>query len=218
MRNEDKTRGTKSGTRGIRSRPARPGPFRISHFAFLISALSALAAPPPLPANSLYQLETAWTQDDGTLLRLADLRGKPRVLTMFFSRCDNVCPMLAGQLKTLEREMPADLRRRVGFVLVTLDPEDDDAETLAEYRRRMDLASDRWTLLRGGPDDTRELAHLLGVAYMPKKADGQIDHNGIIAILDAEGRIIETTPGIEDRKAFLKLLEKASKGRKGKTE
>lgn len=181
----------------------------------LTAAPTTLAAKPretPLPATSLYQVQTVWTRDDGKTLRLDELRGKPRVLTMFFSRCDNICPMLTGQLKVLEREMPPALRARTGFVLVTLDAAEDDAETLAEHRRRMGYSRENWVLLRGSPDETRELAHLLGVTYKPKAENGQIDHDGLIVILDAEGRILHKAGGITDRKAFLGLLKNAVEG------
>jgi protein SCO1/2 len=164
-----------------------------------------------LPDHSLYHLETVWTNDTGKPFRLVELQGKARVLTMFFSRCDDICPMLTGQLKLLERELSASLRQRSGFVLVTLDPESDDAESLADHRRRMGYSRDNWILLRGRADDTRELANILGVTYMPKKEDGQIDHNGLIVILDAQGRIVEKTSSITDRAAFLKKLEKAAR-------
>lgn len=186
-----------------------PGAFRVlaSALLFLSPALAA-----PLPDNSLYHADAAWTTDAGTTLRLSELRGKPRVLTMFFSRCDDICPMLAGQLKLLEREMPAGLRDAIGFVLVTLDPEDDDAETLADHRRRMGFSTDHWILLRGSADDTRELANLLGVTYMPRRTDGQIDHNGLLVVLDAEGRVVDRASGISDRKAYLALLRKVARG------
>jgi len=177
--------------------------------AALVAAESG--SPAPLPDNSLYHLETVWTTDEGSSLRLAELQGTPRVLTMFFSRCDDICPMLTGQLKLLERELPPALRARTGFVLVTLDPESDDAESLADYRRRMGYPRDSWTLLRGKADDTRELANLLGVTYMPKREDGQIDHNGVIVILDAQGRIVEKTSTITDRAAFIEKLKKAAR-------
>ncbi len=167
-----------------------------------------------IPANSLYQLESEWKRDDGSALHLADLRGQTRVLTLFFSHCNNICPMITGQLKTVEREMPADLHKRVGFVLVTLDPAGDNAETLSDYRERMGYSVENWTLLRGSADDTRELANLLGVTYMLKQENGQIDHNGLIVVLDTEGRIVEKFAGITDRKAFLALLKKTARQRR----
>lgn len=96
---------------------------------------------------------------------------------------------------------------------MTLDPESDDAESLADHRRRMGYSRQNWILLRGKSEDTRELANILGVTYMPKKDDGQIDHNGVIVILDAQGRIVEKTSSITDRGAFLKKLEKAAAAR-----
>jgi protein SCO1/2 len=183
--------------------------FGISRFSLLIAFASPLLAapPPPLPDASLYQLESEWRDDAGKATRLAELRGKPRVLAMFFSHCDNVCPMITGQLIKLDKEMPAALREKVGFVLVTLDPAGDDPAALADYRKRMSLAPERWTLLRGGVDDTRELANLLGVTYKPKRDDGQIDHDGIIVVLDKDGVVVEKSAGIGDRKKFLNLLK-----------
>jgi len=168
-------------------------------------------SPPPLPENSIYQLESSWRQDDGRTITLRDLRGKPRVLAMFFSKCDNVCPMITGQLKVLERDMPPSLRKKTGFVLVTLDTEGDGVKELAAYRKRMAYPVDSWVLLAGSQDDTRELANVLGVTYKPMKDDGQIDHDGLIVVLDALGRIRKSTTGITDRKAFVKLLEKLAK-------
>lgn len=183
--------------------------------ALAFAVATATASPPSssLPENSVYQLDAAWKNDDGRTVHLADLAGKPRVLTMFFSRCDNICPMLTGQLKMIEREMPASLRAQTGFVLVTLDTESDDAETLTEYRTRMGYSKANWTLLRAAADDTRELANILGVTYMPKDDDGQIDHNGLIVILDAKGRVVEKYNGITDRKAFIEALKKTAANR-----
>lgn len=185
----------------------------LSALSFFASFAHAETPAASLPQNSLYHLETVWTTDDNKPFRLAEMRGKTRILTMFFSRCDDICPMLTGQLKLLERELSPSLRARSGFVLVTLDPESDDAESLADHRRRMGYSRQNWILLRGKSEDTRELANILGVTYMPKKDDGQIDHNGVIVILDAQGRIVEKTSSITDRGAFLKKLEKAAAAR-----
>lgn len=179
-------------------------------FALLCTALlpaPAPAEPAALPENSLYRVASVWRDDGGSPTTLASLRGKPRIFSMFFSRCDNICPMLMGQLKGLEREMPPALRRRVGFVLVSLDTESDDSQSLQAYRKSMNLAPDFWTLLRGGKDDTRELAMLLGVQYASKQEDGQIPHTGVIALLDSEGVLIHQTPSITDRKDFYRRLE-----------
>jgi len=171
------------------------------------SAYSLPRAPANLPDSSLYQLDSPWKRDDGKTMKLAELSGQVRILTMFFSHCSNICPMIVGQLKTLEQNFPPAMRDRVSFVLVTLDAENDQDSALAQYRREMNLPADRWILLHGSQDDTRALANLLGVQYTPKKEDGQIQHTGLITILDREGRVREQTPGITDRTQFLKRLQ-----------
>ena len=162
-----------------------------------------------LPDSSLYRLDSRWSRDNGKSMQLADLRGEVRVVSMFFAGCKNLCPMLSGELKSLERAMPDSLKRKVGFVMVTLDPKEDTSGALSAYRKKSGLASDRWELLRGNADDTRELAALLGVRYTPKTEAGQMGHTGLIAILDRDGRMVSHAAGIADQKAFLAELSRA---------
>lgn len=183
----------------------------LSAMAILILSVAATraAGPAALPDSSLYRLESRWQRDDGTAMKLADLRGGVKVISMFFTGCDNICPMLMGQLKSLERAMPDPLRKKVGFVLVTMDSKGDSPSALALYRKETGLSVERWTLLRGNADDTRELAGLLGVRYTPKQDDGQMGHTGLIAILDGNGRILAQTQSITDQKDFLTKLTRA---------
>jgi protein SCO1/2 len=87
------------------------------------------------------------------------------------------------------------VRQRVGFTLVTIDAERDTPEALRTYRERQQLPADGWTLLRGGADDTLELAALLGVKYK-REASGQFAHSNLITILDAEGEIVYQQVGL----------------------
>ena len=153
-----------------------------------------LAATAPLSGRSLYQLDSSWTNDAGATLRLADLRGRPQVVTMFFATCQFTCPVLLNDLKRLEAALPASLRTNVGFVLVSFDTERDTPEVLAGYRKIHEL-TERWTLLRGGPDDVLEFANLLGVKFK-KDVRGQFAHSNVITILDAGGEIVRQIPGL----------------------
>src|SRR4051794_31672 len=110
-----------------------------------LGGLLAEAVMAALPDASLYQLRSAWTTDAGQKMRLAELRGKPRLFVMFFAHCQSVCPMTLGRLKSLEAALPPDWGNRAGFVLVTLDPRRDDSGALAEYRKDGGLRRDRYT-------------------------------------------------------------------------
>jgi protein SCO1/2 len=50
-------------------------------------------------------------------------------------------------------------------------------------------------MLRGNPDDTRELAALLGVNYR-KDASGQFAHSNLITVLNGAGEIVFQQPGL----------------------
>lgn len=178
----------------------------------LITAFLSLAAAgpgPSFPDNSLYQVTSRWKSDDGRTIRLGDLAGKVRLLTLFFGHCESSCPMALGRLKALEAKLPADWSRRAGMVLVTLDPARDDSGSLADFRRRMSLGNEGWTLLRGGSEDTRELAMLLGVAYRPSAGNGGIDHNSVLALLDAKGVVMRRYEGADPDAAFLEEIRKS---------
>lgn len=176
-------------------------------FATFLS-LAAVASIPNFPDNSLYQVSSKWQADDGRTLSLGDLAGKVRLVSLFFGHCESSCPMALGRLKALEAKLPADWARRAGIVLVTLDPSRDDSGSLADFRRKMALGKEGWTLLRGGPEDTRELAMLLGVAYRPSAENGGIDHNSVLVLLDAKGVVLRRYEGADPDAAFLEEIRK----------
>jgi protein SCO1 len=148
----------------------------------------------PLTARSLYQLEAAWTNDAGTSVKLASLRGKPVILAMFFAQCEYACPVLVNDIKRLLAAMPDAARERARVVLVTFDTVRDTTEALKIYRDRMTLDA-QWTLLRGEPADVQELAMLLGVKFK-QDARGQFAHSNLITLLNPEGEIIHQHAGL----------------------
>ena len=149
----------------------------------------------PATDKSLYQLDSVWTSDVGKEVKLGVLRGRPQVLALFFTSCEFACPIIVQDMKSIQEALPVELRKQVDFVLVTMDCERDSPAVLREYRRRQNLGTDHWTLLRGAPDDVRELAALLGVNYQ-KDARGQFSHSNVITVLNAEGEIVFRQTGL----------------------
>jgi protein SCO1/2 len=172
---------------------------------FSRTALGQFTNPPPccakepktshtLSNTSLYQIDSTWTNDSGKAVRLASLAGRPQVVTMFFSNCQYACPLLVHDMKKIEAALPAGLRSRVGFALVSFDSERDTRATLAKFRTSRALP-ESWTLLTAKPDDISELAMLLGVKFK-KGADGQFAHSNVITVLDAKGQIVFQQNGL----------------------
>jgi protein SCO1/2 len=155
----------------------------------------SMPADKPVDDASLYQLESKWTRADGRQVSLSSLRGKVRVLAIFYSSCEFACPVIVGRMKSLQAMLPADRRGDVGFVLVSMDPGKDDPTRLVEYAKRMEL-DDNWTLLKGDDGDVRELAALLGFRYR-EEPDGEFAHSNMISVLDREGRLVQQGVGLD---------------------
>jgi protein SCO1/2 len=145
--------------------------------------------------DSLYQLESVWTNDLGQPTSLGASRGRAQVVAMFFANCAYACPIIVHDMQRIESALPTTARAHTGFTLVTFDTDRDTPEALRAYRGAHELPADRWTLLRGSPDDTLELAMLLGVKYK-KDAGGQFAHSNLITILNEEGEIIHQLIGL----------------------
>jgi protein SCO1/2 len=154
--------------------------------------LAAAAAERPLPGDSVYQLSARLTDSTGRSVDWRSLRGKPRVATLFYTSCQYVCPLTVDGLRAIERGLPPAERERVGYVLVTMDPERDTPARLAAVKAERHLDSAAWLLLRPEPQDLRSLAGLLGVRYR-SLADGEFNHTTTLVLLDAEGRVLART-------------------------
>jgi protein SCO1/2 len=161
----------------------------------LPSCCQHVAAQTNYTDKSVYLLDSTWTTDAGKSVKLGALRGKPQVVAMFFASCSFTCPLTVNDLKKVEAALPENLRTNVGFTLVSFDSTRDTSAVLHAYRASHDLNGANWTLLRGEPDDVRELAALLGVIYK-QDAKGDFAHSNLITVLNAEGEIIFQQPGI----------------------
>jgi len=149
----------------------------------------------PLTDKSLYQLNSAWTNDAGGSVALTTLRGRPVLIAMFFASCEYACPVLVNDLKRLEAALPEDVRGNVQLVLVTFDTKRDTPPALRAFRERMELGP-QWTLLTSTPSAVQELAMLLGVKFK-QDSRGQFAHSNLITVLNAEGEIVHQHAGLQ---------------------
>ena len=116
-------------------------------------------------------------------------------VVMFFASCEYACPILVENLKTIERTLPAEVRGKAGFLLVSIDPDRDTPEALRAYRAKHAFDAANWTLLHGGVDDIRELAAVLGIQYQ-RDSRGQFSHSNVITVLDQDGVVAFQQAGL----------------------
>ena len=158
--------------------------------------------------KSLYQTESKWTTDANKQIKLADLKGRPQLVVMFFASCQYACPALVHDLTRIEAALRPEWRDKVGITLVTFDTKRDTPEALAKFREVRSLPEANWTLLNGTDDDVLELAALLGVKYK-EEANGQFAHSNLITVLNADGEIVHQLVGLgQDINATVRELGK----------
>lgn len=145
--------------------------------------------------GSICDIDAVWETDFGKKIKLSDLNGRVRVISMFYSTCQGVCITTKQDMQALEASLSPAARERVGFVLVTLDFSRDTAQVLKAYRREEDLSPTRWILLRGNKAATSKLAALLGIGA-GRDDSGRFIHSSELIVLDESGRIIHRHAGV----------------------
>lgn len=158
--------------------------------ALLLAAPFARAG--ELPTTSIHRLDIALVDQDGKGSHLADRRGRPLVIGMFYTSCHSACPLIVDTLLATERALAKAGGPEVDVLLVSFDPGRDDPLALRRTADSRRLAAPEWTLARAEPDDVRKLAAALDIRYRTLD-DGEINHSSVLTLLDREGRIVART-------------------------
>lgn len=152
-----------------------------------------MKASEPLSGTSIYNLTSGWTSQDGKHVKLESLRGEPVVVTMGYTSCKDICPMIVADMVAIEDRAKEASLKGIRFAFFSLDSAIDTPERLTAYAKDHGLDPAHWTLYQGDDKAVRELAAALGVRYR-RDASGGFDHSAIITILDADGRIVTQQP------------------------
>ena len=197
----------------------RPGPLRLSPLwlAFAALALAVPMAPlllarraPVLP--DLGELPAFSLIDQrGRPFGLSDLRGQVWMADFVFTSCSDACPRLTAKMRSLQDRL--DQGGRVGLLSLTVDPERDTPEKLADYARLSGARDDLWRFLTGNPAEVeRTVVRGFHVAMgkVPVPAEGaalqaqafEIMHGDRLVLVDPRGRIrgyyVADAPGLRN--------------------
>ena len=167
-------------------------------FALVMLCAGAIAAPAPLPRDSVYQLPATLTDQAGKAWDWRSKRGTPQVVAMFYTSCQYICPLIVDSGKAVEHALSPAERAKLGILLISMDPARDDPAALMSVARKRKLDVTRWSLASPAPDNVRGVAGVLGVRYR-QLADGEFNHTSALVLLDRDGRIVARTEQIGSR-------------------
>lgn len=129
----------------------------------LLGALTLFCAacdPAPLPDLGIAP-SFVLTDQSGAPFDSSSLSGRVWVGSFVYTSCDNICPMLTGQLRNLQRRLSPQAEA-VALVSFTTDPEVDTPERLAEYAEQHSVDTANWSFLAG---DSTPQQHAIAREY-----------------------------------------------------
>jgi protein SCO1 len=159
-----------------------------------------------LSANSLFHSRVALTDQDAKPFMLSQQKNKVQIVAFVYSHCTSVCPVIVADLMRLDTLLSAEIKPKVEYLLVSLNPEKDTPEMMQTFLRERGITDTRWHFVRASNDDTRELALLFDVRYsqMPK----EIIHSNVISVLGPTGLLVFQRKGNSALEAVVEVINK----------
>jgi cytochrome oxidase Cu insertion factor (SCO1/SenC/PrrC family) len=137
----------------------------------------------------------------GRKISTETLRGQPYVACFFFTTCKGSCPRQTSQMQLLQNKFKD---KPLRFVSITVDPEIDTREILAEYAESFQANPERWYFLRGEMDYTERV----GVEKFFLDGVEKRGHPDRFCLVNAEGDIVGSYVwlDVDERELLLKHI------------
>ncbi|WP_009032805.1 SCO family protein [Indibacter alkaliphilus] len=132
-----------------------------------------------------FRLTTHLEQERGR----AEMGGKITIVDFFFTSCPSICPVMSTEMERVDDAFRND--DEVQIYSISIDPEYDTPEVLAEYAERHNANPDKWFFLTGDKGDIYNLARC---GFILPTFDGYGDpeefiHSDKFVLIDDQGRI-----------------------------
>jgi len=149
----------------------------------------------PISGESIFNLTGNWQTQNNDTITLSSLRGKVLVMVMIYTSCKAACPRLVADMRDIESKIPKEKLDKLNFVLISIDPEEDDPKRLKAFAINNLMDAPHWTFLQGTKTSVQEFANVLAVKY---KQISPIDfsHSNIISVFNPEGELIHQQEGL----------------------
>lgn len=115
---------------------------------------------------------------------------RPVLLQFVYSTCTTVCPVLSATFSQAQARLAAG-RADYAMVSISIDPEHDTPQKLAEYAQRFD-AGPRWTFLTGKADAVHAALRAFDAMY---PSNNKMNHQPSTFLKPAEGQVWKRIDG-----------------------
>lgn len=160
-------------------------------FLVLLAACEQAKLPSPFHAADVSakfsEADFQLTDHYGKQRRLADFRGKVVVLFFGYTHCPEICPTTLADLAQARRMLGA-VGEQVQVLFVTLDPERDTRELLAQYLPAFDPS---FLGLYADVQTTAQVAKNFSVTFQKQATTSgyNLDHSSGTFLIDTRGKV-----------------------------
>jgi cytochrome oxidase Cu insertion factor (SCO1/SenC/PrrC family) len=149
---------------------------------------SWLAAPQPSQGEALIESEFSLVDHTGNPVADEDFAGKWQLVFFGFTTCPDVCPTTLIEVSAVLEELGDDAEQ-ITPLFISVDPERDTPEVMAEYVANFDP---RIVGLTGSPEQIKQAARAFRAYYAKVDQEGAsdgytMDHSAFLYLMDPEG-------------------------------
>jgi len=128
-------------------------------------------------------------------------------LNFFFSKCEEICPLVMSNLAKVQKLMGDQVGRDIHMYSFTLKPEEDTVEVL-KHHHHMVGAGPGWTFFTAKPDDMEKIRRAIGFTYPDPAIDkDKTQHIGNIRYGNEPLMLWSACPGMAHAKWIAETLE-----------
>jgi len=202
-------------------------------FVFLVALLSSAFAaantptpldPTPLDPTKAIRISQAaigstvgdfqFIDQDGKPLRLAELQGRPVLVSFIYTSCAFVCPMLIERLRDVVK-VANDTLGENSFTVLTIgfDTAVDTPERMRVYARERRVTNPNWRMVSADAPTIAAVSKAVGFQFV--RLGGGFDHVAQVTVLDAQGVVFAQAYGPDfDPPAIIDPLKRLALGQK----
>ncbi len=134
------------------------------------------------------------TDENGKALNLADLRGKPLVLSMVYTSCFHICPMTIKHLaKVVDKAKEAVGKDAFQIAILGFDAQNDSPLAMNHFAKKQGINDLGWKLLSADQETINSLSKELGFLFFT--SPNGFDHVVQATVIDANGEVYRQVYG-----------------------
>lgn len=148
---------------------------------------------PPFPGERIRTRLTPppfqLVDQNGRACSLADLRGRVVLVTGIYAMCATTCPQILVETRRLLDALPAETRKHVSVLALSLNPEYDTTELMTAVAAGYGFTHPEFRYLNGAPAVVHPVLEQLQFARVKNPVTGVIEHANLLILIDPAGLI-----------------------------